>query len=364
VVGQFSVSILLIILTLVAHRQMRFIRSADLGFSRQEILRIQINDQLRENYRPFKQRLLQDSRIANVTAASALPHFLFNVNNFSWEGLPEGEQKEINFLYVDHDYTETLGLQIVRGRDFSERFPTDEKDAAIINESTVRMMGFEDPIGKKVMLAGEPKTVIGVVKDFNHKPLIFDISPMVMAIRPSWYYDLIIKIRSDDIAGGLAHIEKVFNESSPDFPFQYMFLDDFFEMVYRPLGIMNAIFNSFAALAVFISCLGLFGLSALILEQRKKEIGIRKVLGASTRGVVFLLSKKFIRIVLLANFIAVPAAYFASRFLLNLFVYRTYVHLSIFLLTIGLSFVSALITVSYQVLKTARTDPVKSIRYE
>jgi putative ABC transport system permease protein len=364
VVGQFTISILLIILTIIAHRQMNFIRSADLGFSRQQILRIQMNDQIREDYTSFKRRLLQDPRILSVTAASALPHFLFNVNNFSWEGLPEEDKREINFLYVDHDYAETLGLEMVMGRDFSERFPTDERDAAVVNQACVRMMGFDDPVGKKVTLAGEPKTIIGVVKDFNHKPLIFDISPMVMAIKSSWYFDLIVKVRPGDIPGSLAHMEKIFHEAAPDFPFEPMFLDDFFEMVYSPLGIMNTIFNTFAALAVFISCLGLFGLSALILEQRKKEIGIRKVLGASTRGMMFLLSKRFIRIVLVANLIAIPAALFASRFLLNLFVYRTGVRLSIFLVTVGLSFAAALLTISYQVFKTARTDPVDSIRYE
>jgi len=364
VVGQFSVSILLIILTLVAQRQMRFIRSADLGFSRHEILTIQMNDQLRDNLQSFKRRVLQDPRIQNVTAASAPPHFLFNVNNFSWEGLPDEEHKEINFLYVDHDYAETFGLEIVKGRDFSISFPSDEQDAAIVNQAAARMMGFDDPVGKRVDLAGEPKTIIGVVKDFNHKPLIFDISPMVMAVKPSWYFELIVKLHPDDVPGGLAHVEKVFHETTPDFPFRYTFLDDFFEEIYRPLTIMNMIFNSFAALAVFISCLGLFGLSALLLDQRKNEIGIRKVLGASTRGVIFLTTKHFMRIVLIANLIAVPAAFFASRLLLNLFVYRTRIQPSIFLMSISFSFAAALITVSYQVWKTARTNPVDSIRCE
>ena len=364
VVVQFSVSIMLIILTLVAHRQMRFIRSADLGFSRRQILTIQMNEQLGDHFQSFKRRVLQDPRIQNVTAASAPPHFLFNVNNFSWEGLPDEEHKEINFLYVDHDYAETFDLEIVKGRDFSLSFPSDEKDAAIVNETAARMMGFDDPVGKKVNLAGEPKTIIGVVKDFNYKPLIFDISPMVMAVRPDWYYDLLIKVRSDDVPGALAHIENVFRETAPDFPFRYTFLDDFFEMIYRPLSIMNTIFNSFAALAVFISCLGLFGLSALLLEQRKNEIGIRKVLGASTQGVIFLITKHFIRIVLIANLIALPAAFFASKMLLNLFVYRTRVQPSIFLMTIAFSFAVALITVSYQVWRTARTNPIDSIRCE
>ncbi|MGD8536115.1 MAG: ABC transporter permease [Candidatus Aminicenantes bacterium] len=364
VISQFSVSVLLIIMTIVAYKQMHLIRNAEMGFSRKQIVRIQVNDQLRETHKAFKERLLQDPRILNVTFASALPHLLFNVNNFEWEGMDADKEVELNFLYVDHDYAETFDLEIVQGRDFSEEYPTDASEAYVVNESAVRFMGMTNPIGKRVALAGRPGRIIGVVKNFNHQPLVFNISPMVMGIRPSWYYDLLIKVSPRDIEGSLAHVEKVFKETSPDFPFEYMFLDDLFEYVYVPIRIMNYILNSLAFLAVFISILGLFGLASLLFEQKRKEIGIRKVLGASVPGVVFLLSRKFLKIILIANLIAVPAAYFAARMFLNLFVLRTKLDAGGIVATVTFTFVVAVITISYQVIKTALANPVDSIRYE
>lgn len=364
VVSQFSVSVLLIIMTLVAYKQMNLIRNTELGFTRKQIVRIQMNDKLRESYKTFKERLLQDSRILNVTCSSALPHLLFNVNDFEWEGMDADREVELNFLYVDHDYAETFDLEIVQGRDFSEEYPTDASEAYIVNESAVRFMGMTDPIGKRVVLAGRPGRIIGVVKNFNHQPLVFNISPLVMGIRPSWYYDLLIKISSRDIEGSLGYIEKVFKEASPGFPFEYIFLDDLFEYVYSPLKIMNYILNSLAFLAVFISILGLFGLASLLFEQKRKEIGIRRVLGASVPGVVFLLSRKFLKVILAANLIAVPLAYFAARTFLNVFVLRTKLDAGGIVATVAFTFVVALITISYQVIKTALANPVDSLRYE
>jgi ABC-type antimicrobial peptide transport system permease subunit len=364
VVSQFSVSVLLIIMTVVASKQMQFIRNADLGFSREQIMHILVNDELRDSHETFKDKLLQNPRILNVTFASAPPHLLFNVNDFEWEGMEADREVELNFLYVDHDYAETFGLEIVEGRDFSEEYPTDTSEAYIVNESAVRFMGMTDPIGKRVVLAGRPGRIIGVVKNFNHQPLVFDVSPMVMGIRPSWFYDILVKISKDDVPEAVAHIEKVFKEVSPSFPFEYFFLDWWFEMLYLPLKIMNIIFNSLAFLAVFISCLGLFGLASLLLEQRRKEIGIRKVLGASVPGVVFLLSRKFFKIILIANLIAVPASYFAARMFLNLFVLRTNLNAGEVVATVAFTFVVAMLTISYQVIKTALANPVDSIRYE
>ncbi len=364
VVSQFSVSVLLIIMTIVAYKQMRFIRNTGLGFSREQIVHIMMNDELRSAHKTFKDRLLQDPRIRNVTFASAVPHLLFNVHNFEWEGMETDKEVELDFLYVDHDYAETFDLEIVKGRDFSEDYPTDASEAYIVNESAVRFMEMSNPIGKRVVLAGREGRIIGVVKDFNHKPLVFDITPLVMGIRPSWYYDLLIKISPEDIPGSLAYIEKVFKDASPGFPFRYQFLDEWFEMIYMPLRIMNTIFNSFAFLAVFISCLGLFGLASLLSEQRRKEIGIRKVLGASVPGIMFLVSQKFLKIILIANLIAVPAAYFATRMFLNLFVVRTKLDAGVVVATVALTFVVALVTISYQVIKTALANPVDSLRYE
>lgn len=364
VVSQFSVSVLLIILTVVAYKQMHLIRNTELGFSRDQIVHIQMNDQLRESHKTFKERLLQDPRILNVTYASAPPHFLFNVNNFEWEGMVKEKEVEVDFLYVDHDYAETFDLEIVQGRDLSDKYPTDATEAYLVNESAVRFMGMTEPIGKRVALAGREGRIVGVVKNFNHKPLIFEISPLVMGIRPSWYYDLLIKVGTEDIPGSLAYIEKVFKEVSPAFPFEYRFLDDFFETIYVPLKIMNKIFNSFAFLAVIISCLGLFGLASLLLEQKKKEIGIRKILGASISGVMFLVSRKFLKIILIANLIAVPVAFFASKMFLSLFVHRIRLDVMVVLATVVFTFIIALITIGFQVIKTALADPIDALRYE
>jgi putative ABC transport system permease protein len=364
VASQFSISVLLIIMTVVAYKQIQFIRDAELGFSREQIVHVIVNDDLRESQKTFKDRLLQDPRIRNVTYASAPPHLLFNVNDFEWEGMDIEREVEMNFLYVDHDYAETFDLEILKGRDFSEEYQTDASEAYLINEKAVRFMGMTDPVGKRVALAGREGRIIGVLKDFNHKPLVFEITPLVLGIKPSWYYDLLVKIGPEDIPGSLAYIEKVFKEVSPSFPFEYQFLDDWFELIYTPLGIMNTIFNGFAFLAVFISCLGLFGLASLLLEQRRKEIGIRKVLGASVSGVVFLLSRKFMKIILIANLIAVPVSYFASRMFLNLFVLRTKLHADVVIVTVVFTFAVALITICYQVIRTALTNPVDSIRYE
>jgi len=364
VISQFSVSILLILMTLVAYKQMTLIRNANLGFTREHIVHIQVNDKLREAHKIFKEKLLRDPRIINVTYASAPPHFLFNVNNFEWEGMNSEKEVELNFLYVDHDYAETFDLKIIRGRDFSEEYPTDATEAYVVNESAVRFMGMDNPIGKRVTLAGREGRIIGVVRNFNHKPLIFEISPMVMGIRPSWFYDALIKISLGDIEGSLAAIEDVFREICPDFPFEYRFLDDWFEMVYAPLRIVNYIFNSFALLAVFISCVGLLGLSSLLMDQRRKEIGIRKVLGASTAGILVLLSGKFLRIVLLANVIAIPVAYFASRLFLKLFVYRTSLDAGLILATVAFTLIATMVTISFQVIKTSLVNPADAIRYE
>jgi putative ABC transport system permease protein len=364
VVSQFSVSILLIILTMIAYKQMRYIRNTDLGFSREQIVHIQMNDRLREVHKAFKERLLQNPGILSVTYSSAPPHLLFNVNNFEWEGMDREKEVELNFLYVDPDYAETFGLEIVQGRDFSDEYSTDATEGYVVNESAVRFMGMKDPIGKRVSLAGRKGRIIGVVKDFNYKPLIFDISPLVMGIRPSWYYDLLIKVSPRDIQGNLAYIEKVFKETSPAYPFAYQFLDDQFEEIYLPLKAINYIFNSFALLAVFISCLGLFGLVALLMEQKKKEIGIRKVLGASITGVLVLLSKKFIRIILVANVIAVPVAYYAAKSLLSFFVYKTKMEAAEVVATVAFTFAVALVTISCQVVKTALLNPIDAIRYE
>ncbi len=364
VISQFAAAVIMIVLTVFAQRQFNYIRNAELGFDREQIIRFQVNDVLREKYDLFKDKLLQNPKVLNVTAASALPHLLFNVHDLEWEGMDRENPIEVNFLYVDHDYAETFGLEIIRGRDFSKEFLTDSREAFVVNESALPLLGFDEPIGKRLTLAGREGRIIGVVKDFNFKPLIFEISPLVIAIRPDWYFDLMVKISPEEMPGTLAYIEQVFGEVSPGFPFDYFFIDDLFNLVYSPLRFINGILNAFTGIAVFISCLGLFGLASLLTEQRKKEVGIRKVLGASASGILALLSRKFMVTVLAANIIAVPMAYFATKQFLNLFVYRIEIDPFVFLIAASLTFAIALATVSFQVMKTARVNPAECLRYE
>ena len=271
---------------------------------------------------------------------------------------------EVNFLYADPDYAETFGLEFVQGRDFSRDIPADSTGAFLINESALRFLGFDDPLGKKLTLAGNEGEVIGVVKNFHFKPLIFEISPLVMAVRPDWYFDLLAKISPGEMPQTLAYIEDVFNEVTPGYPFDYSFIDDEFNALYKPMQFVNGIFNAFTVLAVFISCLGLFGLVSLLTEQRRKEVGIRKVLGASASGILILLSRKFILTVLAANLAAVPVSYFVTRQFLNLFAYRTDFN-PLAILTVSLvTFTVALGTVGFNILKTAGVNPADCLRHE
>jgi putative ABC transport system permease protein len=364
VTSQFAAAVVMIILTVIAQRQFNFIRNADLGFDRERIIRFQANDALRAKYDLFKERLLRNPRVLNMTAASALPHLLFNVNDLQWEGMNREKPVEVSHLYVDPDYAETFGLKIVQGRDFSKEFPTDASEAFIVNESALPLLGFADPLGKKLTLGRREGRIIGVVKDFNFRPLIFKISPLVMAVRPDAYYDLMVKISPDEMAGTLASIKDVFTEFAPGFPFDYRFIDDFFNLVYSPLKFFNGILDVFTGLALFISCLGLFGLASLLTEQRRKEVGIRKVLGASASGILTLLSRRFFLTVLAANMVAAPLSYLAARAFLNLFVYRTPFDPLVILAASAVTFAVALATVSFQVLKTARINPIDCLRYE
>lgn len=364
VIGQFSVSVILIIMTGIAQKQMTYIRNLDLGFNRQQIIYMQMNDELREHYHIFEERLLQDPQVQNVTVSSAPPHLNFNNMHLDWPGRESDKEVNVNFLMVDHDYVETFDLEIVKGRNFSREHPVDTTEAFVVNESAVWLMGMDIPIGKIITLSGREGQIIGVVKDFHHLPLIFEITPLVMAIDPDRYYDLLIKISPINISKSIDYIHSVFKDTAPNFPFRYEFMDDWFNRVYSPLQVIGRIFNNFALLAIFISSLGLFGLSFLLTEQKKKEIGIRKVLGDSVMGIVKLLSGKFLKTVLIANIIAVPLSYYGVQLLLGLFAYRTTLSVTIYLATTALTFVIASLTVSYTVIKTALTNPVDILRYE
>jgi putative ABC transport system permease protein len=278
---------------------------------------------------------------------------------------------------VDHDYIRTLGIQVIAGRDFSKEMKTDQDAAYIINETAVKELGFgtpENALGKTMWwpiwgATNYPDSlkqgqVIGVVKDFHYNSLYDKVATTVLHIFPDAYWKVAVKINTANIGNTIAHVQDVWNTFSPDYPIEYRFLDESFDQMYKAEDKLKSLLWIFTAITVFVACLGLFGLAAYAAERRKKEIGIRKVLGASVQGIVLLLSKEFVRLVVVALLIASPIAWYAMKGWLEDFAYRIELEWWIFAIAGILAIVIALLTVGFQSVKAAVMNPVKSLRSE
>jgi putative ABC transport system permease protein len=382
VVSQFAISIILIISTMIFGRQLDFLLNKPLGFAKDGIVVIR-NDRstFRQDLQPLKTELLGDPRILGVTGSLLLPSFIGMYNTVTWEGATDNQEIAITHNRVDYDFLDTYGIELVAGRKFSPEFPadavsdSDQKDPAnsrsiIINQEAVRHFGWDDPIGKKVIeVYGDERnynTVIGVIKDFHFNSLRQSISPLKLYLSTDNNRYVSLKIRLGSIHETLKFVQGVWGRIYPEVPFDYFFLDGIFEQQYRSEASLKRLFEYFSALAVFIGCLGLLGLAYYAAERRSKEIGIRKVLGASSTQIVTLLSKDFTRWVVAANLFAWPVAYVAMRTWLNGFAYRISLNAQweYFLLAGALTLAIALLTVAFQAIKAALSDPVKTLKYE
>jgi len=365
VVTQFSLSVFLLIATMVIFKQLNYIRSMDMGYDREHIIHMSMVGDSNEKYETLKQELIKGPNIEAVSASFALPTRNFNSpGSPDWEGRPADKEVYMNVDFVDYGYFETLGIELAEGRIFSREFATDADEAYIVNEELVRQMGMEDPVGKRFAFWEQWGTIVGVAKDFHFQSLHNKINPISFKLNPGWLRRLYVRIKPDDIPATIGFMKNTWNRIVPDYPFEYNFLDESFERLYEAEQQMSAITNYFTILGIFIACLGLFGLAAFMAERRTKEIGIRKVLGASVPKLIYLLSSEFAKWVLVANIIAWPIAYFIARRWLQNFAYRTNITVEIFLLTAALSLFIALATVSFKALKTATANPAKALRYE
>jgi len=365
VVVQVSLSIMLLIGMGVIEKQLRYIRARDLGFDKDNVLFMRMAGDLQKNYEAFKHELLQNPDVASVARTFQPPGEMSAIaRGIRWQGMEAGESVAFGFIPVDYDTLDLLNMEIVQGRKFSREFPADDSNF-ILNERAVEVMDLEDPIGKPFSLGEESKgTIVGVVKDFHSLPLNYGIEPVVLLVDPEFYSLVLVKIRTGDRRGAIGSIEAAWNKFVPGFPFEHHFLDERFELYYGPEILAGKIFLYFVLIAVFISCLGLLGLSAFVVEQKTKEIGIRKALGASVPRVVLLLTKQFLLWVLLANTIAWPIAYVAVRSWLDNYPFRTSLGLPLFLLSAAAALVITMLTVSFQAVRAARANPVDSLRYE
>jgi len=363
---QFSLSIGLIIGTFVVYRQLDFMQKKNLGYNQEHIVYFAERGDFWKNYDALKMELQRNPSVVGVTAASSIPtHTVTSTSGVSWEGKDPGFDVLFTQFNVDYDYFETLEMEMARGRSFSKDFPTDATDAFILNETGARLTGMEDPIGKKFTLWNISGPIIGVVKDYHFKSLHAKIEPLVLRMfHRNWNRYVIMRIRSDGITETLKSVENAYKKFHPGYPFEFQFLDEALDALYSSEKRTGRVFRYFMFLAIFISCLGLFGLASFMADQRTKEIGIRKVLGASVSGIFVMLLKEFVKWVLLASAISWPLAYYAMDRWLKNFAYRTDIALWIFLVSGILGLAAAFATVSYQSLKASVANPVDSLRYE
>jgi len=369
IVVQFGIAVFLLVAIVTLYNQLHYMKTRDLGFKKEQVVYLNLSRAIKEHFETFRQNLLSSANIFNVALAGSVPGRVGTSRDYQWPGLQEQEEEEEgkNFytMFADHQSLEALGLELVQGRNFSNEITTDASSAYILNEAAVRKLGWDDPIGKPFKVWDEEMgQVIGVVKDFNFRSLHQKIEPLVLDIKPEWSWSAAIRIAPNEVAGTLSFIETQWRALEPDLPLSHRFLDADFDRLYRSEEKLGQLFSSFAFLALFVACLGLFGLASFTAEQRTREIGIRKVLGASVTEILLLLSKEFTKLVAFAFVVAAPFAYLAMSEWLQNFAYHINLGLSPFLLGGGLALLIALVTVSAQAIKTALANPVEALRYE
>ncbi len=378
VIFQFAISIILIVGTLTVSKQLSFMRNQDLGVNIEQTVALRIPGAMAystDRVNRFKRALLDYPLIKSVSASSTIPGEEYSNAASGIRPLnsdPE-DGKRCFFITVDYEYFDFYGIELLAGRKFSKNFSAD-MDAAILNEEAVKMFGYESPeksLNQKILLGGLGEQIIetvGVIKNYHHKSLKDSLQPVIFTLTEgdpngrNNYFS--VKLDTQNLPHTLSLVRDKWEDVFPGKPLEYFFIDESFNNQYRSDQQFGNVFGLFAAFSVFISCLGLFGLAAFMAEQRTKEIGIRRILGASASGIVFLLSKEFTKWVLVANIIAWPVAFYAMNRWLQNFAYRTSMGVGIFILSGLLAFLIAVITVSYQSIKIAITNPVDSLRYE
>jgi putative ABC transport system permease protein len=367
VVTQFAIAIVLIISTVVVYSQMKYIQDYRLGYQKEQMLLLPDVGDSTTNYETLRQQLVQTGIVRDMGRSSRIPSGRL-LDSYNARTMTGDSMAPVNInlraLRIDHDFIPTYQIAMAAGRNFSRAYPTDTA-MVVLNETAVRLLGWtpEQAIGKPFQYGPASGQVIGVTKDFHFESLHQPMAALAMILTPRQLNWLSVPLKGT-IPAGVQRVESVWKQFSPEQPFNYQFLDERFDRLYAREQTQQTLFSIFAGIAILISCLGLFGLSMFMAEVRTKEIGIRKVLGASEMSLVTLFSKDFIKLVFVALVIAAPVAWYAMHTWLNDFAYRTGIHWWVFLLAGGLTMLIALLTVSFQSVKAALMNPVKSLRSE
>jgi ABC-type antimicrobial peptide transport system permease subunit len=366
VVIQFTVSITLIIGTIIVFKQIQYAKNRPVGYTREGLISIEINTpDLVGHYDALRSDLLKTGAVQNMAESSSPSTAIYsNQTGFNWEGKEPGSLPVFGTIAVTHDYGNTIGWNIKEGRDFSRNFATDSS-GLILNEAAVKLIGFKNPVGQIVRYNGKPVTVTGIVKNMVMSSPYIPVQPTVFFMNPEWSNVIIIKIKSDmPVRTALTRIEPVFKKRNPNSPFMYKFTDSEYAQKFKTEERIGNLASFFAVLAILISSLGLFGLASFVAEQRTKEIGVRKVLGASVYNLWSMLSKDFVTLVIISCLIAGPVAWYFLHQWLQAYEYRTGISWWIFALSAMGALTLTLLTVSFQAVKAALANPVKSLRTE
>lgn len=370
VVTQFVISIALIISTLVVFQQLNYMRNLELGFEKDRMIYIptRFGAGMAEKFKVLQDELNQFSEVKGASLSSNVPGVELgnNVVRLGWD--ESADWSDMRFLAVDHDFVELYGLKMAAGRDFDKQYPSDELEGFVLNESGVQRLGFasnEEAIGTQLAWQNRQGKVIGVVKDFYFMSVQNQVEPFIMVMlsnRTPGY--LSVNVETANFNSVIDRIKTSYTEVMPNRIFEYYFLDQDFDEQYRAEAKFSQTFSAFSVIAILVACLGLYGLAAYTAEQKVKEIGVRKVLGASVGGIVVLLSNDFLKLIAISFVLAAPAAYYAMDTWLKGFAERIGIGADVFILGIGLAIAITMLTVSYQSIKAARANPIKSLRYE
>ncbi len=368
VVAQFTVSVAMIIGLAIVYQQLDYTKNKKLGFDKGQVLNIYLGRELTDRFEPLKNELAQLPSISAIATSSSMPGRGFGRRGMVPEGAADDENWIVSVMSIDENYIDMMDMKIIEGRNFSPEFTTDADQAVLINQTAAKELGWQSSIGKKIKFGraedGPESKIIGVIEDFHFASMRHKIEPLFLNYRPGVNFVLSLSLEPGDIPATVASITKIWQEVIPSHPFEYSFFDQDFDRLYRSDENFADLLLKFTWLAIFIACLGLFGLAAFTTEQRTKEIGIRKVLGASISNLVMLLSKEFLKLVLIAVIFAFPLAYLSMDKWLQHFAYRIDIGLITFVLAGVLALAIALATVSFQAIKAAVSDPVDALKYE
>jgi putative ABC transport system permease protein len=360
VVAQFALTIVLIINIINTNRWDKYLN--ELGFDKDNIIYFQNRG---KNYDVFKAKLLEDTRISKVTTASHLPQNMVNIFGSEWGTAPGQQNSAACRGWVGYDYPETFKLKMITGRYFSSAYPSDSEDGIIVNEKLVKTLNMKNPVGERLYVLGKPYTILGVIQDFHFVPKVFEIKPLVFHLDSKGSNFVFIKFKSGDNQNiTVARVKEDFENFYPNYPFEYQYLNEFEFKEAQIMDTVSKVITGFAVFGIIVAALGLFGLSSYLIEQRTKEIGIRKILGASRLIIFKLLTKEFFKLILIANFIAWPIAYFIESMQDQIFAYHIDFAYWMFAAAGFFSLLIAFTAVYFQVIRSAKANPVETLRYE